>query len=168
MGVIVRIEMGAFKILTNRGVLKTVRLQEIGDAHVARQAAPFGSCRPPVFLQTKSATADGQPPWISSATKSASTTFSMSPLGLTKVCLVPSHSCCFICLCTGQTGVIKHIWRHALFLHSRQVQENAGIFVAQARHTALVGGSRATPGARYNALGGAAVPSSPYIHGERH
>lgn len=39
----------------------------------------------------------------------------------------------------GSSGRIKHIHRAVLFLHSVQRQENAGVFVARARHVVQAG-----------------------------
>ncbi|XP_054161598.1 transcription elongation factor SPT5-like [Oppia nitens] len=43
---------------------------------------------------------------------------------------------------SGRQGEIRHLYRNAAFLYSRQMLENGGIYVCKTRHLILAGGSR--------------------------
>ena len=43
----------------------------------------------------------------------------------------------------GKQGEIRHVYRNFIFIHSREVVENGGLFVCKARHLELAGGSHA-------------------------
>lgn len=53
----------------------------------------------------------------------------------------------------GIQGTVKHIFRSFLFLHSREKVENSGIFVARARGTLTLGGSKSAGQGGLNAMG---------------
>jgi len=38
--------------------------------------------------------------------------------------------------------VIKHLYRHYAFIHSRMMTDNGGVFVCRTRHLVLAGGSK--------------------------
>jgi len=57
----------------------------------------------------------------------------------------------------GKQGTIRHIYRHFLFLFSRSVIDNAGIFVVPAKQATLVG--------QYFRTKPAAIPQSPHVGG---
>lgn len=40
----------------------------------------------------------------------------------------------------GRQGQIRHVFRSYIFLHSRLMTENGGMFVCRARHVVLAGG----------------------------
>ena len=44
-------------------------------------------------------------------------------------------------LTQGKQGEIRHVYRHFVYIHSRDVVDNGGIFVCKARHLELAGGS---------------------------
>lgn len=44
---------------------------------------------------------------------------------------------------SGRQGQIRHVFRSYIFLHSRLMTENGGMFVCRARHVVLAGGKRA-------------------------
>ena len=44
----------------------------------------------------------------------------------------------------GRQGEIRHLFRNYVFLHSRMMTENGGIFVCLSRHLVLAGGSKSS------------------------
>ena len=101
VAVITKVEVASFKVLTQRGVNMTVRLQEIGQRRSSKFAAALDSQH--------------------------------NQLGRDDVVTVISGES------KGRQGTVKHIYRHFLFLFSRQQQESSGMFVVPAKQVLLVG-----------------------------
>jgi transcription elongation factor SPT5 len=120
VGIIVKVEIASFKLLTNRGIVQSVRLQEIGMKRHSKFAAALDS-------QGNQLVKDD----------------------VVVVQLGPN---------AGKQGTIKHIHRSTLFLFSRAVNENGGIFIAQAKHTILLGQQYSKGSAA-----GAAAPAAQFI-----
>ncbi|XP_055342396.1 transcription elongation factor SPT5-like [Paramacrobiotus metropolitanus] len=63
----------------------------------------------------------------------------------------------------GKQGEVKHIFRGVLFLHSKLVAENGGIFVCKARSTVLAGASQTTSSSTTNNNQYSFAPQSPRV-----
>ena len=101
VAVIVKVEVASFKVLTQRGVQLTVKLQELGAKRSSRFAAALDA-------------AGNQ---------------------ITRDDVVHVNSGEY----RGKQGTIKHIYRHFLFLYSRSIPDQAGMFVVTAKTVTLVG-----------------------------
>jgi len=131
VGCIVKIDVASFRVLTQRGVVETIKLQEIGAKRFSKYAAALDSAS--------------------------------NQLSRDDVVVVHSGEH------RGQQGTIKHIFRHFLFLFSRAIKENSGIFVASARQVTLVGHkterSSSLSKSSLQSRGFGLVPSSPHVGG---
>ena len=101
VAVITKVEVASFKVLTQRGVSLTVKLQELGMRRSSKFAAAL----------------DGHG----------------NQIARDDVVHVNAGEY------KGKQGTIKHIYRHSLFLYSRQVHDNSGMFVVPAKSVVLVG-----------------------------
>ena len=119
VAVITKVEVASFRVITQRGISMTVKLQEIGRRRNSKFAAALDAAS--------------------------------NQVGKDDVVTVNSGEH------RGKQGTIKHIYRHFLFLFSRSVPDNAGIFVVPAKQVTLVG--------QYFRSKQAAVPQSPHVGG---
>ena len=61
---------------------------------------------------------------------------------LSNTCIDTVLPVIYVVCCQGRQGVIKHLYRHFAFIHSRMMTENGGIFVCRTRHLVLAGASK--------------------------
>lgn len=119
VGVIVKIEVGTFKLMTTTGTVESAKLQDIDRKRTSKFATALDS------TQENTVSVDDVVKVLNGGNQ-------------------------------GKQGPIKHIYRHSIFIYSRQELDNGGIFVAQARHCLLMGQTA-------NHMGLAA--RSPKVHG---
>lgn len=67
----------------------------------------------------------------------------------------------------GKQGTIKHIYRSFVFMLSRELTENGGIFVVRSRDCAAVGSSIGNMNSSFGRHGGMGPPSGPLTGGPR-
>lgn len=102
VGVIVRVERESFKVLDTNGLVKTIRLQDMGAKKNVRGMQAFDANAAPIAVNDVVQVLEGKN--------------------------------------KGKQGTIKHLFRYFVFVFSREILDNSGIFVERSANVALVGG----------------------------